>query len=107
MRLFDEERIVRSGLSLRDLVVGSTLFVSGTAVLLAIENVLFPNLPVPRVTSRFTLVKLATDLVAIPVLGLIAGCVVHGRSRVWAQVIAIWFLHGIVEIEVAHLAGVG
>ena len=103
MKLFDETRICRSGMSLRDLVVFSVLYVSAKAILMAITNIMFPNWPVPyRITSKFGLVYLATELIAIPILGLLAAWIVRGRFRIVAQCLAIFFFHGIVGYTVAR-----
>lgn len=104
MKLFDESRICSSGLSLRDLVVFSVLYVSAKAILMAATNVLFPGWPVPyRITSKAGVVHLATELIAIPLLGTLAAWVVRGRFRIIAQVLAIFFFHEIVAYTVVRL----
>jgi hypothetical protein len=104
MRLFDEDRICRSGMNLRDLVVFSVLYVSAMAILMAITSILFPTWRVPyRITSKFALVQLAAEIIAIPMLGLLAAWIVRGRLRIVAQGLVIFFFHGIVSYTVARL----
>lgn len=103
MKLFDETRICSSGLTLRDLVMFSALYVSAKAILMAVTNALLPTWPVPyRVMSKIGLVYLTAEFIAIPILGLIAAWIVHRRFRIVAQVLAIFFFHGIVAYTVVR-----
>ena len=104
MRLFDKDRICRTGMSLRDLVVFAAIYILVVAILLALVNAMFPAWQTKyRIASWHTLFMLGADFIAIIILGLFAGWIVRGRLRIVAQCVAIFMLHGIISFEIVRL----
>lgn len=105
MQVFDDERILRSGLSFRDLILIALIIFVLKLVFVALLYITIPTkLDDYGFTTRVVQFKWLAELVVMPVLGLLVSFIIKGSSRFFVQITAMFVLTNVFAGELARLA---